>query len=91
MVELAESNYVENTENYSTIVYDATRDTPSNLTKVDLGECEVILREEYSVNEKENFYSVFTPKGVKVDLALCDGSEMIISTPLKSDFSNEHW
>ena len=105
VVELAESNYVENTENYSTIVYDATRDTPSNLTKVDLGECEVILREEYSVNEKENFlftqidhvktsiadFSVFTPKGVKVDLALCDGSEMIISTPLKSDFSNEHW
>ena len=43
------------------------------------------------MNEKENFYSVFTPKGVKVDLALYDGSEMIISTPLKSDFSNEHW
>ena len=57
------------------------------------------------MNEKENFlftqidhvktsiadFSVLTPKGVKVDLALYDGSEMIISTPLKSDFSNEHW
>lgn len=98
VVELAETDYVEYTENYSAIVYDRKKETPSNLTKVDLGECEIILREEYSVNENENFlftqidhvktsivdFSVFTPKGMKVDLELCDGSEMIIST-LNSD------
>ena len=53
VVELAESNYVENTENYSTIVYDATRDTPSNLTKVDLQMIEYLLTTNSNLTAKD--------------------------------------
>ena len=53
-----ESNFIENKENFSILVYDYAHTSneafgTDNLTEIDLGECYTILSEQYSLSEKK--------------------------------------